>query len=65
MEKASRQNTNHRIPEQKLDSTLGRFYAEVRKKDGQEYEPESLAVMQRALDRHLKKLQHFEIRKIP
>ena len=30
------------------------FFAETRKKDGQDYAPESLAAMQCSLDRHLK-----------
>ena len=42
------------IPPEELDAILCRFFAEIRKKDGGEYEPESLAVMQSALDRHLK-----------
>ena len=42
------------IPPKELDAILCRFFAEIRKKDGGEYEPESLAVMQSALDRHLK-----------
>ena len=37
-----------------VDAILCRFFAEIRKKDGGEYEPESLAVMQSALDRHLR-----------
>ena len=32
------------------------FFTEIRKKDGHEYEPESLAVMHCSLYRHLKKL---------
>ena len=42
------------IPPEELDAILCRFFAEIRKKDGGEYEPESLAVMQSILDRHLK-----------
>ena len=42
------------IPPEELDAVPCRFFAEIRKKDGSEYEPESLAVMQSALDRHLK-----------
>ena len=34
----------------RLDSILQKFYAELRKKNGDEYEPESLKVMQTALD---------------
>jgi len=36
-----------------LDKMLQMFYAEVRTKDGLEYEPESLKPMLAALDRHL------------
>jgi len=42
------------IPPEELDAILCRLFAEIRKKDGGEYEPEILAVMQSALDRHLK-----------
>ena len=37
-----------------LDKTLPQFYAEVRKESGEDYEPDSLRVMQAALERHLK-----------
>jgi len=37
-----------------LDECLSRFFAEVRKSDGSDYEPDSLRVMLAALDRHLK-----------
>ena len=37
-----------------LDTTLSQFYAEVRKESGEDYEPDSLRVMQAALERHLK-----------
>ena len=40
------------IPE--LNEALSQFYAELRKENGQEYEPDSLKVMQAALDRHLR-----------
>lgn len=36
-----------------LNTVLERFYAEVRKKDGTDYEPDSLRVMQASLHRHL------------
>jgi len=42
------------IPCQELDAILCRFFAEIRKQDGDKYQPESLAVMQCSLDRHLK-----------
>ena len=37
-----------------LDKTLSQFYAEVRKESGEDYESDSLRVMQAALERHLK-----------
>ena len=37
-----------------LNKVLGKFYAELCKKDGNDYEPESLGVMQASLDRYLK-----------
>ena len=42
------------IPPTELNTILERFYAEVCKKDGSDYEPESLGVMQASLDRYLK-----------
>lgn len=36
-----------------LNEVLQKFYLEVRKQDGSEYEPDSLKVMQAALERHL------------
>lgn len=42
------------IPAEELDGVLCRFFVEIRKQDGNEYEPDSLAVMQSSLDRHLK-----------
>ena len=36
-----------------LDEVLQQFYLEVRKQDGSEYEPDSLNVMQAALERYL------------
>ena len=38
------------IPVEELDAVLCKFYAEVRRKAGEEYEPDSLAVMQALLD---------------
>ena len=35
-----------------LDAILHQFYAELRKEDGSEYEPDSLRVMLASLDRH-------------
>ena len=37
-----------------LDEVLVKFYAELRKVDGQEYEPACLRVMRSSLDRYLK-----------
>ena len=42
------------VPKLELDAILQQFYAELIKSNGQEYEPESLKVMQSALDRHLR-----------
>ena len=42
------------ISEEELDDALCRFYAEIRQQNGDKYEPDSLAVMQGSLDRHLK-----------
>ena len=39
---------------QALDGLLNRFYDEIRKKDGTDYEPDSLRVMQAAIDRYLR-----------
>ena len=40
-----------------LNRLVKKFYAEVKNKDGQDYEPDSLRVMIAALDRHLKEKQ--------
>ena len=37
-----------------LDKVLAQFYAEVKHKYGDDYEPESLKIMQSAIERHLK-----------
>jgi len=37
-----------------VDEVLAQFYAEVKRKDGDDYEPESLKIMQSAIERHLK-----------
>ena len=39
---------------EELDKVLQRFYAEVRNKRGEQYEPESLKVMMASLDRYLR-----------
>ena len=41
-----------------LNRLLEKFYAEVKNKNGQNYEPDSLRVMIAALDRHLKDKQY-------
>jgi len=41
-----------------LNVVLRRFYAEVRKQNGDNYEPDSLAVMQASLDRYLKENEY-------
>ena len=38
---------------QALDGLLKKFYVEIRKKDGTDYEPDSLRVIQAAIDRYL------------
>ena len=43
-----------RYSPQALDEVLKKFYVEVRKKDGSEYEPDSLRVMQASIDRYLR-----------
>ena len=39
---------------EKLDKVLSNFYTEVKKKDGDDYEPESLNIMQSAIKWYLK-----------
>ena len=46
-------NIEQQSPDQ-LDNLLSKFYAEVKKKDGGDYEPESLKIMQCSIDRYLK-----------
>ena len=41
-------------PPRELDTILCQFYGEVRKRNGEEYEPDSLRVMQSGLHRYLK-----------
>ena len=52
-EKGEREDIENISPEQ-LNLLLERFYAEIRKKDGTNYEPESLGVMQASIDRFLR-----------
>ena len=42
------------IPKERLDGILQLFFAEIRKNDGSNYEPDSLRTMLAALDRHLR-----------
>ena len=46
-----------------LDRTLSQFYAELRKENGDDYEPDCLKVMQASLERYLKSKAYpsFEI----
>ena len=44
-----------------LDEKLQRLFAEVRKKDGSDYEPDSLRIMIASLDRHLKETGNISI----
>ena len=39
---------------EELDKVLGKFYAEVKKKYGGGYEPESLKIVQSSIERYLK-----------
>ena len=41
-------------PAAELNTLLEHFYAKVKNKQGEDYEPESLKVMMASLDRHLK-----------
>lgn len=50
-----------KIPKDDLDRTLQQFYAELVKKDGTEYEPESLKVMIAAVDRYVKEKCRYSI----
>ena len=51
-EKTKPKNIENLSPED-LDEVLGDFYTELKKKDGSDYEPESLGVRQASLDRYL------------
>jgi len=53
MKRCEAQNIDDKIETlspQALDEILTRFYAEMRKRDGSEYEPDSLQVMQASID---------------
>lgn len=51
------------IPKAVLDGILQRFFAELVKKNGENYEPESLKVMLAALDRHIRNSCGFSLLK--
>ena len=54
---ATERNVNANLEEYEcdaLDQTLSQFYAELRKENGEDYEPDSLKVMQAAMERYLK-----------
>ena len=42
------------IPRAELDGVLQKFFAELMKQNGEEYEPELLKVMIASLNRHIK-----------
>ena len=48
------ENVNIQKKADELDNILNKFYAEVKERDGDYYEPESLKIMQSAIERHLK-----------
>ena len=45
------------IPTEDLDSIMARFFLGVLKKDGTEYEPDSLGSIYNSLDRHLRDMK--------
>ena len=49
-----------RFSPQALDEVWTKFYVEVRKRDGSEYEPDSLRVMQASIDRYLRQKSYPE-----
>ena len=49
----SEQREVHNIPVNELDKILCKFFRDVRKKDGGDYEPGSLTSFQRSIQRHL------------
>ena len=46
------------LPPLELDQILQSLYAELRKKNGEEYEPNSLAAMQAGIERYLKEKKY-------
>ena len=64
MAESSRSRSSFDPDPRRLDAILQQFYAELRKEDGSEYEPDSLRVMLASLDRHFQeKGSPFSIRK--
>ena len=52
------------VPADVLDQLLGKFFKDVRKQNGGEYEPDSLSSFQRSIQRRLKELKlSFDILK--
>ena len=49
------------IPRAEFDGVLQKFYAELVKENGQEYEPEFLKVMIASLNRHIKEQCSYSI----
>ena len=47
------QSESNKIPE--FNHALSQFYDELRKENGQDYDPDSIKVMQAALDQYLKR----------
>ncbi|XP_068712854.1 uncharacterized protein KIAA1958-like [Montipora foliosa] len=46
-----------KVPADALDKLLGKFFKDVRKQNGSEYEPDSLSSFQRSIQRRLKELK--------
>ena len=54
----SMQNFNAKnVPTDALNKLLGKFFKDVRKQNGSEYEPDSLSSFQRSIQRRLKELK--------
>ncbi|XP_078352417.1 uncharacterized protein KIAA1958-like [Oculina patagonica] len=49
--------TKKTVPADVLDKLLGKFFKDVRKRDGAEYEPDSISSFQRSIQRRLKELK--------
>ena len=45
------------VPASTLDKLLGKFFKDVRKENGGEYEPDSISSFQKSIQRHLKELK--------